>query len=101
MSAKVILMAINKGIQQGLEAGIVHGKAGRSLTQIEAYDSMVEGKYVVAVSAFENMSFPLLDELEGLKDYSLALIMSALTLKDDHGNADTTPEFRRFQPSLD
>ncbi|GJY15477.1 hypothetical protein Tco_0385899 [Tanacetum coccineum] len=83
---KVILMAINKGIQQGLEAGIVHGKAGRSLTQIEAYDPMAEGKYVVAVFAFENMSFPLLDELEGLKDSSLTLIMSALTLKDDHGN---------------
>ncbi|GJR99361.1 hypothetical protein Tco_0315870 [Tanacetum coccineum] len=85
----------------GLEAGIVHGKAGRSLTQIEAYDPEVEGKYVVAVSAFENVSFPLLDELEGLKDSSLMLIMSALTLKDDHGDADTTPKFRRFQPSLD
>ncbi|GJT73497.1 hypothetical protein Tco_1032783 [Tanacetum coccineum] len=89
------------GRRWGLEARIVHGKAGRSLTQDEAYDPMVEGKYVIAVSAFENMSFPLLDELEGLKDYSLALIMSALTLKDDHGDADTTPEFRRFQPSLD
>ncbi|GKA88150.1 hypothetical protein Tco_0809914 [Tanacetum coccineum] len=38
---------------------------------------------------------------EGLKDSPLALIMSALTLKDDHGNTDVTPEFRQFQPSLD
>nr|GEW92408.1 transposase (putative), gypsy type [Tanacetum cinerariifolium] len=38
---KVISMAINKGIQQGLEAGVVHGKAGRSLTQIEAYNPEV------------------------------------------------------------
>ncbi|GJU78911.1 hypothetical protein Tco_1275981 [Tanacetum coccineum] len=58
-----------------------------------------KGKYVDAVSEFENVSFPLLDELEGLKDSSLALIVSALTLKDDHGNTDTTSEFRRFQPS--
>ncbi|GKD23576.1 hypothetical protein Tco_1225279 [Tanacetum coccineum] len=43
---KVISMAINKGIQVGLEAGVGHGRAGRSLTQIEAYDPEVKGKYV-------------------------------------------------------
>ncbi|GJW07476.1 hypothetical protein Tco_1569899 [Tanacetum coccineum] len=79
----------------------MYGKACRSLTQIEAYDPKVKGNYVAAVSAFKNVSFPLLDELEGLKDSPLALIMSALTLKDDHGDVNTTREFRRFQPSLD
>ncbi|GJX14081.1 hypothetical protein Tco_0205839 [Tanacetum coccineum] len=79
----------------------LHGKAGRSLTQIEAYDPKTNGKYVAAVSEFENVSFLLLDELEGLKDSLLALIMYALALKDDHGNTDPTPEFRQFQPSLD
>ncbi|GJZ87417.1 hypothetical protein Tco_0659027 [Tanacetum coccineum] len=98
---KVISMAINKGIQQGLEAGVVHGKAGRSLTKIEAYDPEVEVKYVAAVSEFKGLSFPLLDELEGLKDSPLALIMSALTLKDGEGNKDTSPKFSQFQPSLD
>ncbi|GJV10989.1 hypothetical protein Tco_1352530 [Tanacetum coccineum] len=98
---KVISMAINKGIQQGLEAGVIHGKAGRSLTKIEAYDPEVEVKYVAAVSEFKGLSFPLLDELEGLKDSPLALIMSALTLKDGEGNKDTSPEFSQFQPSLD
>ncbi|GJW97825.1 hypothetical protein Tco_0179633 [Tanacetum coccineum] len=98
---KVISMAINKGIQQGLEARIVHGKAGRSLAQVEAYDPEVEGKYVAAVSEFKGVSFPLLDELESLKDYPLALIMSALTLKDGQGNKDDAPEFARFQPSID
>ncbi|GJT06030.1 hypothetical protein Tco_0840492 [Tanacetum coccineum] len=80
---KVISMAINKGIQQGLEARVVHGKAGRSLAQIEAYDPEVKGKYVAAVSEFESVSFPLLDELESLKDSPIALIMSALVLKYD------------------
>nr|GEX37343.1 hypothetical protein [Tanacetum cinerariifolium] len=61
----------------------------------------IEMKYVAAVFEFENVSFPLLDELEGLKDSLLALIMSALTLKDDQRDTDTTPEFCRFQPSLD
>ncbi|GKB47153.1 hypothetical protein Tco_0897906 [Tanacetum coccineum] len=77
---RVISMAINNGIQQGLEAGIVHGKAGRSLAQVEAYDPDVEGKYVFAVSNFEGVSFALLD---------------------DQGNKDAAPEFARFQPSID
>ncbi|GKA43412.1 hypothetical protein Tco_0736136 [Tanacetum coccineum] len=98
---KVISMAINKGIQQGLEAGVIHGKAGRSLAQLEAYDPEVQGKYVVAVSEFENISFTLLDELESLKDSPFASIMFALVLKDDQGNVDAAPEFARFQPSLD
>ncbi|GJR16222.1 hypothetical protein Tco_0798874 [Tanacetum coccineum] len=80
---KVILMAINKGFQQGLEAGIIHGKDGISLTQVEAYDPEVEEKYVAVVFEFEGVSFPLFDELESLKDSPLALIMSDLILKDD------------------
>ncbi|GJS37653.1 hypothetical protein Tco_0536035 [Tanacetum coccineum] len=88
---KVNSTAINKGIQSGLEAGVVHGKAGRSPNQIEAYDPEVKGKYVTAVSKFKGISFPLLDELESLKDSPLALIMSALTLKDGQGNTDATP----------
>nr|GEX27121.1 transposase (putative), gypsy type [Tanacetum cinerariifolium] len=85
----------------GFEAGVAHGKAGRSLAQINAYDLEVEGKYVAAVSEFEGVSFPLLDELESLKDSSIALIMSVLILKDDQGNRNATSEFARFQPSLD
>nr|GEV13101.1 hypothetical protein [Tanacetum cinerariifolium] len=76
-------------------------KVGRSLAQVGAYDPEVEGKYVVAVSKFEGISFPLLDELESLKDSPLVLIMFALILKDDHGNRDVAPEFSRFQPSID
>ncbi|GJZ21941.1 hypothetical protein Tco_0558980 [Tanacetum coccineum] len=78
---KVILMAINKGIKQGLEARIEHGKAGRSLGEVEAYDSRVEAEYVVTVNEFENVSFPLLEELKALKDSLLTLLMSSLTLE--------------------
>nr|GEW93070.1 hypothetical protein [Tanacetum cinerariifolium] len=41
-------MAINKGIQEGLEAGIEHRKVGRSLAEVEAYDSGVGAAYVAA-----------------------------------------------------
>ncbi|GKA40789.1 hypothetical protein Tco_0733382 [Tanacetum coccineum] len=94
----VISLAINKGIHQVLEAEIEHGKAGRSLAQVEAYDTDVENKYVAAVTDFKNVSFSLLEELEALKDSLLALIMSALTLE---GDADSTPKLRKLQPSLD
>nr|GEV32548.1 hypothetical protein [Tanacetum cinerariifolium] len=97
---KFILIAINKGIQQGLEAGIEHGKADRPLAQVEAYDPGNESRYMAAASEFENVSFSLLEELEGLKDSPLALIMSALNFKDDHGDTDVTPKFCLFQSSL-
>ncbi|GJR41892.1 hypothetical protein Tco_1309995 [Tanacetum coccineum] len=48
--------AVNKGIQEGLEAGVEHGRSGRTLAQLEL-----------------------------LKDSPLASIMSALVLKDAHG----------------
>ncbi|GJR93870.1 hypothetical protein Tco_0266044 [Tanacetum coccineum] len=94
---KVIYFAINKVIQQGLEDGVKHGKAGRSLAQVEAYDLDVEKKYVAAVNDFENVSFSLL-KLEALKDSSLALSMSALTFE---GDAHSTPKLCELQPSLD
>nr|GEV99713.1 hypothetical protein [Tanacetum cinerariifolium] len=79
---KVIYLAINKGIQESLEAGIEHGKSGRSLAQVEAYDPGVKDEFVAAVADFENVSFSLLDELESIKDSPLASIMCALVLKD-------------------
>ncbi|GKA96854.1 hypothetical protein Tco_0818949 [Tanacetum coccineum] len=98
---RVISLAIDKGIQEGLEAGIEHGKSGRSLAQVEAYDPEVKNRYVVTVTDFENVSFTLLDELESLKDSPLASIVYALILKDDQGNVSSAPELQRFQPSID
>nr|GEV48598.1 hypothetical protein [Tanacetum cinerariifolium] len=74
--------------------------AGRSLALIKAYDPEVEGKYVVAVSEFKGVSFPLLDELESLKDSPYALIMFALIRKDHQDCemllSDAIPTIRQF-----
>nr|GEV92237.1 putative transposase (putative), gypsy type [Tanacetum cinerariifolium] len=88
-------------MKQGLEAGIKHGRSERTLAQVEAYNPRVKDNFVSAVTDFENVSFGLLDELKLLKDSPLASIMSALVLKDAHGNVVSTPELQRFQPSLD
>nr|GEY24856.1 hypothetical protein [Tanacetum cinerariifolium] len=70
-SGKVISLVINKGIQQGLEARVKHGKTRRYLAQVEAYYLDVENKYVAATSDFEN------------------------------GDADSTPKLHELQSSLD
>ncbi|GJW33889.1 hypothetical protein Tco_0053921 [Tanacetum coccineum] len=89
---KVISLAINKGIQEGLEAGIKHGKSRRTLAQVEAYNPRVKDEFVSVVTNFENVSFTLLDVLDSLKDSLLTSIMSTLVLKDAQGNVDSTPE---------
>ncbi|GKC43550.1 hypothetical protein Tco_1061272 [Tanacetum coccineum] len=45
-------IAINKGMQTRLVAGIDHGKANMSLTDVAAYDPSMEAKYLSAVLAF-------------------------------------------------
>ncbi|GJW68883.1 hypothetical protein Tco_0123307 [Tanacetum coccineum] len=60
--------AINKGIQDGLKAGVDHGKARRDLFVIEAYDPSAESKYIDAVNALGAVDFTLLTELESKKD---------------------------------
>nr|GEU34592.1 transposase (putative), gypsy type [Tanacetum cinerariifolium] len=79
----------------GLKAGIIHGKAGRSLAQVEAYDPEVKGKYVVVVSEFKGVSFPLLDELDSvpltcvifelsLRSSSIVRLLIILAVKYSH-----------------
>nr|GEX71719.1 hypothetical protein [Tanacetum cinerariifolium] len=67
---KFISMAINKGIQQGLEAGVVHSKDGRSLTQIEDYNPKIEGNMLPRYS------------LTG--SYTLTVINASLTENNLH-----------------
>ncbi|GKA54144.1 hypothetical protein Tco_0753093 [Tanacetum coccineum] len=69
----VIGCAINKGIQDGLRAGIDHVKAIRDLSIIEAYDPSAEAKYVEAVNALDIVDFSLLSELKSKKDASIVV----------------------------
>ncbi|GJV84506.1 WVD2-like protein 7 [Tanacetum coccineum] len=89
-------MAIDKGIQEGLVAEIKHAKAERTLGEVEAYDFRIEARYVAAVKELENVSLPLLDQLEALMDSPLELLMSS-TLKGSHGEEDSTLEFQRLK----
>ncbi|GJS15297.1 hypothetical protein Tco_0409769 [Tanacetum coccineum] len=90
--------AIDKGMQDGLAAGIEHGVAGRNITDVAAYNPSAESDYVAAVNALQNVSFPLLTQLEAHKDASMADIMDLLRLESPTAESS---EARPPQPSLD
>ncbi|GJT58565.1 hypothetical protein Tco_1002098 [Tanacetum coccineum] len=51
--------AIEKGMQEGLAAGIEHGQAGRCLTDLEAYIPSAEVDFNSAVRDLRGLNFPL------------------------------------------
>ncbi|GKD36045.1 hypothetical protein Tco_1251554, partial [Tanacetum coccineum] len=80
----------------GLKVGIDHGKAGRDLSAIEAYDPSAEEKYVDVVNSLGAVDFSLLSELESKKDSSIVDLMDSLRLE---GALAEIPEAEDLQPS--
>nr|GEW55565.1 RNA-directed DNA polymerase, eukaryota [Tanacetum cinerariifolium] len=52
---------------------------------IEAYDPEAEARFVAALQFLKDLKYPLLDQLEGLKDAPIDVIMAALYLESDTG----------------
>ncbi|GJS77512.1 hypothetical protein Tco_0727393 [Tanacetum coccineum] len=88
--------AIKKGIQDGLVAGIDHGKAGRSLADVDAFNPSAEADFTSDVNQFRNVDFPLLAELSSHKDASVEDVMNVLRLEaplaDAAGLTDLQPD---------
>nr|GEW67197.1 hypothetical protein [Tanacetum cinerariifolium] len=76
-----ISRAIEKGIQDGLSAGIDHGKAGRNLADVVAYNPAAKADYNSALQRLREVEFLLLVELNTHKDASTADIMDLLRLE--------------------
>ncbi|GJU13101.1 hypothetical protein Tco_1135497 [Tanacetum coccineum] len=89
---------IDKGMQDGLTAGIKHGRAGRSITDVAAFNPFAENDYVAAINALKGVSFSLLTQLEANKDASMADVMDLLHLE---GLSAESSEVSQLQPSLD
>ncbi|GKA46442.1 hypothetical protein Tco_0739325 [Tanacetum coccineum] len=83
--ADVVSTGLVKGMSEGLKHGIEHGKAGRDLAAVEAYDPEADNKYVKALQDLKDLKYPLVDQLEGLKDAPMELIMAYLHLESDFG----------------
>ncbi|GJT50903.1 hypothetical protein Tco_0977060 [Tanacetum coccineum] len=73
--------AIEKGMQDGLSVGITHGKEGRVLMDVAAYNPSAEVDYISALQQLQNVNFPLLAELKSNKDASIESVMNILRLE--------------------
>ncbi|GJS03801.1 hypothetical protein Tco_0320309 [Tanacetum coccineum] len=73
----VVSARLVKGMSEGLEHGIKHGKDGRYLEAVEAYDPEAHSKYLKALQELKDLKYPLVDQLEGLKDAPMELIMAS------------------------
>nr|GEY79139.1 hypothetical protein [Tanacetum cinerariifolium] len=96
--ADVVSAGIAKGMSEGLKHEVEHGQANLDLEAIEAYDPEAEAKYIAALQALKNLKYPLVGQLEGLKDAPMDVIMASLHLESDTG--DDVPQWvRELRPS--
>nr|GEW34633.1 putative transposase (putative), gypsy type [Tanacetum cinerariifolium] len=82
----IAIAGIAKGMSEGLRHGVEHGQAQLTLESIEAYDPEAKTKYIAALQALKDLKYPLVDQLEGLKDAPMDVIMVALYLESDTGD---------------
>ncbi|GJS69192.1 hypothetical protein Tco_0702033 [Tanacetum coccineum] len=95
--ADVVTAGIAKGLSDGLRDGVEHGKAGLDLASLEGHDPEADEKFTAALQALKDLKYPLVDELEQLKDALIDCIMASLHLESDTGE-DAPPEVRSLCP---
>nr|GEZ72702.1 hypothetical protein [Tanacetum cinerariifolium] len=66
--ADVVSAGVAKGMSEGLKHGVEHGHAQLTVESLEAYDPEAEAKFAAALQSLKDLKYPLLDQLEGLKD---------------------------------
>nr|GFA77091.1 transposase (putative), gypsy type [Tanacetum cinerariifolium] len=93
-----IAKGIAKGMSEGLKHGVEHGHAQRTIESLGAYDPEAEVKFAIALQSLKDLKLPLLDQLEGLKDAPMDVIMASLYLEDDTGE-DALQFIRDLRPS--
>nr|GEV72924.1 transposase (putative), gypsy type [Tanacetum cinerariifolium] len=96
--ANVVSVGIAKGMSEGLVHGIEHGKASRDLEVVEAYDTEANNKYPQALQELKDLKYPIVDQLEGVKDDLMEVIMASLHLESDSGE-DAPKWIRDLRPS--
>nr|GEX89701.1 hypothetical protein [Tanacetum cinerariifolium] len=85
-------------LRQAFADVVEHGQTQLSLESIEAYDPEAEAKYIAALQVLKDLKYPLLDQLEGLNDAPMDVIMAAMYLESDTG--DDAPQYiRDLRPS--
>nr|GEU64477.1 hypothetical protein [Tanacetum cinerariifolium] len=83
--ADVVSAGVAKGISEGLKHRVEHGHAQLTVESLEAYDLEAKAKFAATLHSLKDLKCPLLDQLEGLKDAPMDVIMAALYLESDTG----------------
>ncbi|GKB24219.1 hypothetical protein Tco_0863620 [Tanacetum coccineum] len=96
--ANVVSEGITNGMSEGLEYGVKQGEAKLDLAAIEAYDPGANNKYIATLHALKDLKYPLIDQLEKLKDAPLDLIMASSHLESDTGE-DASQWICELRPS--
>ncbi|GKD97378.1 hypothetical protein Tco_1381275 [Tanacetum coccineum] len=73
--------AIEKGMQDKLSAGIVHGREGKVLIDVAAHNPSAEVDYTSALKQLRGVNFSLIAELKSNKDASVETVMDILRLE--------------------
>ncbi|GJV77526.1 hypothetical protein Tco_1509110 [Tanacetum coccineum] len=95
--ADVVTAGIARGLSDGLRDGVEHGKAGLDLASLEGHDLKADEKFTDALQALKDLKYPLVDELEQMKDAPIDYIMASLYLESDTGE-DAPPEVAPCAP---
>ncbi|GKB13788.1 hypothetical protein Tco_0847711 [Tanacetum coccineum] len=77
-----ISSAIEKGMQDGLAAGITHGREGRVLLDVAAFNPFAESDYISTLQELQDVNFSLLAELKSNKNASIETLMNILHLEE-------------------
>nr|GEW35091.1 hypothetical protein [Tanacetum cinerariifolium] len=96
--AEVVSAGVAKGMSEGLKHGVEHGQAQLKVESIETYDPKAEAKFIDALQSLKDLKYHLLDQLEGLKDAPMDVIMAALYLESDNGE-DAPQYIRDLRPN--
>nr|GEZ19465.1 transposase (putative), gypsy type [Tanacetum cinerariifolium] len=83
--ADVVSAGVAKGMSEGLKHGVEYGYAHLTVESLEAYDPEAKAKFAAALQSLKDLKYHLLDQLEGLKDAPMDVIMAALYLESDTG----------------
>ncbi|GJR22848.1 hypothetical protein Tco_0971375 [Tanacetum coccineum] len=98
LTAIAVSAGIAKGISEWFKHGVEHRKAKLDLAAVEAYDPKADDKFTTALQALKDLEYPLVDQLEWLKDAPIDLIIESLHLESDTG--EDAPQFiRDLRPS--
>ncbi|GJW54660.1 hypothetical protein Tco_0098745 [Tanacetum coccineum] len=74
------------------------GEEKLDLAMVEGYDPKAEGKFIATMQALKDLKYPLIDELEKLRDSPMDVLMASLYL-ESNTRTDTPQWIRDLSPS--